>query len=991
MATQMAYYPGANGMSQSPFQSRHATGPSQSPANAGNNSFLGAGLPRIVPGGDPLRPPIPPGRHMFHPFNRPYPKPGQDRSDYDSKQLRKSSMRKTVDYYSSVIRMLETRVWQRDARDRRSLQPDVCYYPEMLPPSCYLDMPSDAITTRFTKVATNKIRCPVFCLTWTPEGRRLITGASSGEFTLWNGLTFNFETILQAHDSPVRSMVWSHNDIWMVTGDHGGYIKYWQSNMNNVKMFQAHKEAIRGISFSPTDQKLASCSDDGTVRIWDFVRCQEEKILRGHGADVKCVDWHPQKGLVISGSKDNQQPVKLWDPKSGQSLATLHAHKSTVMDAKWNKNGQWLITASRDHLIKLFDIRRLDQELQTFRGHKKEASCLSWHPFHEELFCSGGSDGAIFFWNVGTDKEVGAIDQAHESLIWSLAWHPIGHILCSGSNDHTSKFWTRNRPGDKMRDKYNLNTLPPGVMPEDAELLDDHHAPNIPGMGPDDKIETDGGDGQLSQSSLSLLSAGMIPGLDVEPLAQDVKPIKKVPYAKPIPRHFQAQWNDSNASKKPAILPTPNVLSTSVGQSDDEDYVLGVDPVAFGMEQLGRATLTLFGMPANDAEKMQELLDTVQSQPAAQLPVPTAIIIDGTILSIEADSELDKAIRTGEEELNEVLFSMGLKLTIEEEESKPVTVPNDDYNQDRELDDDDFYPRSRTPVLDDSPGYARGHSGIGPTPTGGLLGDFPREFQQRGHPVQPIRHPLPPGVGQQHHHHQQQHQQHHHHHNHHGGWQGQPPPQEMANWDRPPFDPAQQPQDRFPPRPPHGQGPMNRPYFQPPHHQDRFNQSGPPLPPPGRGRGHHGPGGNAWGGPPPMDNEEEMHYMGNGGPPMPPVEDDMRMEGGYAPPPPPQMNERHGDGNFGWGPGPNNYRGGNVGGVEPPGPYDRNDEEYGSRGPPGPPGHFAPNYPGQFHPPPPHHQPPSGRWNPDGGGGGRGGYGRGGGGRRPRRGGYNNY
>lgn len=41
-------------------------------------------------------------------------------------------------------------------------------------------------------------------MAWTPEGRRLVTGASSGEFTLWNGLTFNFETILQAHDGPVR-------------------------------------------------------------------------------------------------------------------------------------------------------------------------------------------------------------------------------------------------------------------------------------------------------------------------------------------------------------------------------------------------------------------------------------------------------------------------------------------------------------------------------------------------------------------------------------------------------------------------------------------------------------------------------------------------------------------------------------------------------------------------------------------------------------------
>jgi polyadenylation factor subunit 2 len=87
---------------------------------------------------------------------------------------------------------------------------------------------------------------------WTPTGRRLITGSQSGEFTLWNGQSFNFEMILQvfyitycwtyqyvgtfslllekpvnqAHDAPVRSMVWSHNENWMVTGDDGGAIKY---------------------------------------------------------------------------------------------------------------------------------------------------------------------------------------------------------------------------------------------------------------------------------------------------------------------------------------------------------------------------------------------------------------------------------------------------------------------------------------------------------------------------------------------------------------------------------------------------------------------------------------------------------------------------------------------------------------------------------------------------------------------------------------------
>lgn len=34
-------------------------------------------------------------------------------------------------------------------------------------------------------------------------------------------------------------------------------------------------------SFCPTDSKYASCSDDGTVRVWDFLHCHEERVLRG--------------------------------------------------------------------------------------------------------------------------------------------------------------------------------------------------------------------------------------------------------------------------------------------------------------------------------------------------------------------------------------------------------------------------------------------------------------------------------------------------------------------------------------------------------------------------------------------------------------------------------------------------------------------------------------------------------------------------------------
>lgn len=42
----------------------------------------------------------------------------------------------------------------------------------------------------------------------------------------------------------------------------------------------------------------------------------------GHGWDVKCVQWHPTKGLLVSGSKDNQ--IKFWDPRTGTVLSTLY-------------------------------------------------------------------------------------------------------------------------------------------------------------------------------------------------------------------------------------------------------------------------------------------------------------------------------------------------------------------------------------------------------------------------------------------------------------------------------------------------------------------------------------------------------------------------------------------------------------------------------------------------------------------------------------------
>jgi polyadenylation factor subunit 2 len=118
------------------------------------------------------------------------------------------------------------------------------------------------------------------------------------------------------------------------------------------------------------------------------------------------------------------------------------------------------------------------------KGHEKDVSTLTWHPIHHNLLSTGGSDGSIYHYLLdepntppGAPASISPYDSpdpsntaaqslypahkvqhAHDFAVWSLCWHPLGHILASGSNDRVTRFWTRPRPGetDYVNDRYHL-------------------------------------------------------------------------------------------------------------------------------------------------------------------------------------------------------------------------------------------------------------------------------------------------------------------------------------------------------------------------------------------------------------------------------------------------------------------------------------------------------------------------------------------------------
>lgn len=370
----------------------------------------------------------------------------------------------------------------RNRRVFEAERPHPSYTVDMLPPAARKGRAADTIPAKHLHSSLNKVRHPVNVVRWTPEGRRLLTASTSGEFTLWNGTGFNFETIMQAHDCAVRAVVYAHNDEWLLSADQDGFVKYWQTNFNNLKSFQAHNDPVRDLAFAPTDAKFVTASDDASLKIFDFATSAEQSTLTGHQWDAKCVDWHPTKGLLVSGSKDHQ--VKLWDPRTGRCLTTLHGHKNTVAMTKFEPtNGVLLASCARDQTARVFDIRMM-RDVFLLKGHEKEISSLVWHPIHSSLLTTAGGDGAMFHYLLdeqnppqGTAATISPYDSpnpadaptqtlfpahktsyAHDYAIWSMDWHPLGHILATGSNDKVTRFWTRPRPGDDsyLNDRWHI-------------------------------------------------------------------------------------------------------------------------------------------------------------------------------------------------------------------------------------------------------------------------------------------------------------------------------------------------------------------------------------------------------------------------------------------------------------------------------------------------------------------------------------------------------
>ncbi len=138
-----------------------------------------------------------------------------------------------------------------------------------------------------------------------------------------------------------------------------------------------HGQPVLCCSFSPATSRLfATGSGDNTARIWDTDTGTPKYTLKGHSGWVLAVAWSPDGDRLATCSMDGT--VRLWNPATGKQVGKeFTGHAKWVLALAWQPYHLWgdtgplLASSSKDATIRLWQANTGRAE-HILSGHKGE-------------------------------------------------------------------------------------------------------------------------------------------------------------------------------------------------------------------------------------------------------------------------------------------------------------------------------------------------------------------------------------------------------------------------------------------------------------------------------------------------------------------------------------------------------------------------------------------------------------------------------------------
>jgi WD40 repeat protein len=270
----------------------------------------------------------------------------------------------------------------------------------------------------------------------------LTSGELSGD--LWSKPSWNLQQTISAHSDWVRCLSFTPDGAKLVSGSFDKTIKLWQLATGAVIHTLAdHPKGVFALAVSPDGKLLASGSWDDTIKLWNLETGTLLHDLVKHKASVRSLAISPDSQTLISGSFD--RTIELWQIPAGVPRQTISA-RDPISAIALSADGKFLASTGDDGKIELWSIAS-GRPLGVAIGNKHCIGSLAIGP-DSQTIAAGTVNGYVILWqlaNLDADRlqQIEPLQsiKAHAGQINACVFSPDGRYIITGSVDGKAKVW----------------------------------------------------------------------------------------------------------------------------------------------------------------------------------------------------------------------------------------------------------------------------------------------------------------------------------------------------------------------------------------------------------------------------------------------------------------------------------------------------------------------------------------------------------------------
>lgn len=259
------------------------------------------------------------------------------------------------------------------------------------------------------------------------------------------------------------------------------------SNDNPLQTFEGHTQNVTDLGFQKDSKWLYSCSEDGTMKIWDL-RAPTCQISNGNRSSLNAIQLHPDETEIITG--DQAGCVKVWDMQTNSCrFEEVPQTDMPVRSLSIAKNANCLAVGLHKGRVCLYNPDGSKWKLGSeFTAHDNYLLKCLISPDMATL-ATTSADHSIKLWKLGQDAETESESRTnnsgdksdpnaipllktlshHQRWVWDAVFSADSSYMVSASSDQSAKLWDL-RCGDVIRNYLGHNLAVTCVALNDSNL-----------------------------------------------------------------------------------------------------------------------------------------------------------------------------------------------------------------------------------------------------------------------------------------------------------------------------------------------------------------------------------------------------------------------------------------------------------------------------------------------------------------------------------------